>query len=85
MYRILELNPQLAPYSGDIDLRMFLYRTTKARILGEGQTLNDFANAHNFFGFHRVDGGGYTGSGPPVLISCTWKAISTTGTRPAIP
>lgn len=57
MYRILELNPQLAPYSGDIDLRMFLYRATKARILGEGQTLNDFANAHNFFGFHRVDGG----------------------------
>ncbi len=57
MYRILELNPQLAPYSGDIDLRMFLYRATKARILGEGQILNDFANAHNFFGFHRVDGG----------------------------
>lgn len=57
MYRLLELNPQLAPYSGDIDLRMFLYRATKARILGEGQTLNDFANAHNFFGFHRVDGG----------------------------
>lgn len=57
MYRLLELNPQLAPYSGDIDLRMFLYRATKARILGEGQTLNDFANAHNFFGFHRVNGG----------------------------
>ena len=57
MYRILELNPQLAPYSGDIDLRMFLYRATKARILGEGQILNDFANAHNFFGFHHVAGG----------------------------
>ncbi len=57
MYRILELNPQLTPYSGDIDLRMFLYRATKARILGEGQILNDFANAHNFFGFHHVAGG----------------------------
>ncbi len=57
MYRILELNPQLTPYSGDIDLRMFLYRATKARILGEGQILNDFANAHNFFGFHHVKGG----------------------------
>lgn len=57
MYRILELNPQFAPYSGDIDLRMFLYRATKARILGEGQILNDFANAHNFFGFHHVAGG----------------------------
>ncbi|MBE6949779.1 MAG: 1,4-alpha-glucan-branching enzyme [Ruminococcaceae bacterium] len=57
MYRILELNPQLAPFAGDIDLRMFLYRATKGRILGEGQTLNDFANAHNYYGFHRVEGG----------------------------
>ena len=57
MYRILELNPQLQSFAGDIDLRMFLYRATKGRILGEGQTLNDFANAHNYYGFHRVDGG----------------------------
>ena len=57
MYKILDLNPQLAPYAGDIDLRMFLYRATKGRILGEGQTLNDFANAHNYYGFHRVEGG----------------------------
>ena len=57
MYRILELNPQLAPFSGDIDLRMFLYRSTKARLLSDGQTLNDFANAHDYFGFHHVDGG----------------------------
>ena len=59
MYRILELNPQLQPFAGDIDLRMFLYRATKGRILGEGQTLNDFANAHNYYGFHHVDGGWY--------------------------
>lgn len=59
MYRILELNPQLAPFAGDIDLRMFLYRATRDRILGEGQSLNDFANAHEFFGFHHVDGGWY--------------------------
>ena len=59
MYRILELNPQLQNFAGDIDLRMFLYRATKGRILGEGQTLNDFANAHNYYGFHHVDGGWY--------------------------
>ena len=59
MYRILELNPQLQSFAGDIDLRMFLYRATKNRILGEGQTLNDFANAHNYYGFHHVDGGWY--------------------------
>ena len=59
MYRLLELNPQLQPYAGDIDLRMFLYRSTKERILGKDQTLNDFANAHNYYGFHHVDGGWY--------------------------
>ena len=57
MYKILEHNPQLMPFAGDIDLRMFLYRATKNRILNEGQTLNDFANAHNYYGFHRVEGG----------------------------
>ena len=59
MYRILELNPQLQNFAGDIDLRMFLYRATKNRILSEGQTLNDFANAYNYYGFHHVDGGWY--------------------------
>ena len=59
MYRILELNPQLAPFAGDIDLRMFLYRATRDRILPEGQRILDFANAHEFFGFHHVDGGWY--------------------------
>jgi len=57
MYRILELNPQLQSFAGDIDLRMFLYRATKGRLLAEGQTLNDFANAHNYYGFHRTETG----------------------------
>ena len=59
MYRLLELNPQLKSFAGDIDLRMFLYRATKNRILTEGQTLNDFANAHDYYGFHHVKGGWY--------------------------
>ena len=59
MYRLLELNPQLQSFAGDIDLRMFLYRAAKSRILFGDQTLNDFANAHNFYGFHHVDGGWY--------------------------
>ena len=60
MYRILELNPQLKDYAGDIDLRMFLYRATKNRILGnETKNLNDFANAHHYYGFHPADGGWY--------------------------
>ncbi len=59
MYRLIELNPQLESYAGDIDLRMFLYRATKNRILNKGQTLNDFANAHAYYGFHHVPGGWY--------------------------
>ena len=57
MYRIMELNPQLREFAWDIDLRMFLYRATKSRILTEGQTLDDFANAHNYYGFHRTENG----------------------------
>ena len=59
MYRILELNPQLVPFSDNIDLRMNLYQNTKNRLLTAGQDLKDFANGHNFYGFHHVEGGWY--------------------------
>ncbi|MBQ2699613.1 MAG: hypothetical protein IJF65_00495 [Clostridia bacterium] len=59
MYRIFELNPQLQPFQGDIDLRMRLYHDTRARLLGDGKTLYDFANAHQYYGFHHVNGGWY--------------------------
>ena len=57
MYRVLELNPQLLPFSGDIDLRMHPYHSTKDRLLANGSTLNNFANAHEYFGIHHVEGG----------------------------
>ncbi len=57
MYRLLELNPQLQDFAGDIDLRMFLYRTTKQRLVGENGSLNEFANAHHYYGFHRTESG----------------------------
>ena len=38
MYRVLELNPQLKPFEGDIELRMELYRNTKNRLLSGGGT-----------------------------------------------
>ena len=57
MYRIFELNPQLRDFAGDIDLRMFLYNSTKQRLVGDNGRLIDFANAHEYFGFHRVWGG----------------------------
>ena len=59
MYRIFELNPQLHPFEKDIELRMEFYLKTKKRILSAGQTLKDFANAHNYYGFHHVKNGWY--------------------------
>jgi len=56
MLRILELNPQLRPFEGDINLRMHLYHSTKARLLANGGTLKDFANAHHYFGIHHFAG-----------------------------
>jgi 1,4-alpha-glucan branching enzyme len=38
---------------------MNLYRNTKNRLLTAGQDLKDFANGHNFYGFHHVEGGWY--------------------------
>ncbi len=57
MYRILELNPQLQHFAGDIDLRMNLYHDTKNRLLGQGGTLRDFAQGHHYYGIHHVQGG----------------------------
>ena len=57
MYKVIELNPQLQPFAGDIDLRMANYHNTKNRLLSNGLTLNDFANAHEYFGTHHIKGG----------------------------
>ena len=57
MYKILEYNPQLKPFAGDIDLRMFLYRATKQRLIPHVDTLNEFANGHEYYGIHRTKDG----------------------------
>ena len=56
MYRIFEWNPQLAGFEKDIELRMSLYENIKKRLLSQGQTLKEFANAHHFFGIHHEPG-----------------------------
>lgn len=57
MYRVIQLNPQLQPFTQDIEKRMDDYKRVKSRLLGNDKTLLDFANAHHYFGFHRVKGG----------------------------
>ena len=58
MYKLIENDPWLAPYEGDIELRMQRLEQKKAQLLGDGtQSLKDFANAHAWYGFHRQDDG----------------------------
>ena len=56
-YKIIELHPELAPYEGDINMRMDRYKAKKKQILGNMKKLSEFANAHNYFGFHKTEKG----------------------------
>lgn len=56
-WRILDLQPELKPFEGDINLRMDNLRNKCNEILGPGQSLADFANAYLYYGLHKVEGG----------------------------
>lgn len=57
MRKIIELDPYLAPYEGDIDLRIRRLADTKQRVL-QGKPLNEFANGHLYYGLNP-QGDGY--------------------------
>ena len=57
MYSILKRMPELRPFEGDINLRMGRYDAKRKQLVGENGTLKEFANAHKWYGFHRVEGG----------------------------
>ena len=56
-WEILDIDPYLKGYEDDINLRMERLEDQKNRLLGDGKSLKDFANAHNYYGIHKVDGG----------------------------
>ena len=56
-YRIFELDPYLKPYEADIELRMSNYARKRRELVGESGSLRDFANAHEYFGFHKTSDG----------------------------
>ncbi len=56
---IINTDPSLAPFQGDLELRMQNYLDAKKTLLQPGQTLADFANGHLFFGLHRTEEGWY--------------------------
>jgi 1,4-alpha-glucan branching enzyme len=57
MYRILEKHPELRPFEGDINMRMERFWGKRAQLLQRCDSIKDFANAHRYYGFHRVEGG----------------------------
>jgi len=57
MYSILRKCPELRPFEGDIRLRMEHYTAKRAQLLQGKTSLNDFANAHKWYGFHRLPDG----------------------------
>ena len=57
MLRILEKFPELKPYESDLKLRMDRYEAKKKQLLKKGGRLTDFANGHEFYGFHKTPDG----------------------------
>ena len=58
-YAILKHDPYLMPFEKDIALRMDNFYKKKEQLLAPGQTLADFANGYNYFGFHQTEDGWY--------------------------
>ena len=55
--KIFDYDPRLLPFEADINLRMENYKRKKKELVGRGGRLIDFANAHEYFGFHKMDDG----------------------------
>ena len=56
---IMKIDPWLKDYEHDLMLRMNRYTEVKKSLLGSGTHFRDFANGHNFFGFHQSGDGWY--------------------------
>ena len=56
MYKILQQDTALLPFQKDIELRMENYKRMRGQ-LTHGGRLIDFANAHDYYGFHRTEEG----------------------------
>ena len=55
--KILEYDPALASFEGELRERMKRYRRRKRQLLADGQSLSDFASGHLYYGFHKTKTG----------------------------
>ena len=53
-YKIFEYDPHLLPFEKDIKLRMENYSRKKKQLLKGEKSLSEFANGHEYFGFHKT-------------------------------
>jgi len=53
-YAITSIDPWLEPYGGEIQLRMDRFKERRYQLVGEAESLTDFANGHLYFGIHRT-------------------------------
>ena len=58
-YKILERDPYLKDFESDIELRMQNYKRKKRELVGSKGNLYNFANGHEYFGFHKTEDGWY--------------------------
>ena len=56
-YKIIEIDPYLAGFEKDINLRMDSYKNKRKELLGKTKNIVDFANGYQYFGFHRTESG----------------------------
>ena len=56
-YESTRIDPWLAPYSGEIDLRMERFKARRSQLVEEARSLSDFADGYLYFGIHRTEKG----------------------------
>ena len=56
-HKIFQYDKALTPYEKDFDLRQERYQNKCKALLPEGGSLQDFANGHEYFGFHKTTSG----------------------------
>ncbi|MBQ7821750.1 MAG: 1,4-alpha-glucan-branching enzyme, partial [Clostridia bacterium] len=54
---LLKIDKGLAPFEGDLRLRMQNYERKKKELLKSAPTLSDFANGHLYYGLHKTQNG----------------------------
>lgn len=55
--KLLEIDPYLEGFAGDIDLRMNLYKNKRSQLVSEDAKLSDFANGYLYYGIHKTEDG----------------------------